>query len=422
MFKFIHAADIHIDSPLHKLDAYEGAPVERIRQAARSAFENMISLAIDRQVSFVLISGDLYDGDWKDYNTGLYFISQMRRLRDAKIPVFIIAGNHDAASIITKSLKIPDGVTIFSSKTPETIELAHPQVAIHGQSFATPAITNNLSADYPPPQPGCYNIGMLHTGVAGKEGHAPYAPCSLDGLSSKGYNYWALGHVHKREVLKENPVIVFPGNVQGRHIRETGAKGCLLVTVSENDKTTLEFMPLDVVRWFVLPLDASGAENCYEIIDRCRQAIDDLMHQNPGLALVVRLIISGETTAHDDLIFRIEHWKNEIRAAASDISDESVWIEKIKILTRSPAAENPADTAGGPFRQLSEIIDELLKNPESLSLLADTELSALESKLPPELKDGDDPLQIMDSQWLSDLLKQVKPLLTKRLVKKGVAE
>ena len=115
MFKFLHAADIHLDSPLHKLDHYEGAPVEEIRQATRRAFENLINLAIVEKVAFVLLTGDLYDGDWKDYNTGLYFASQMSKLREAGIPVYIIAGNHDAASKITKTLKLPEGIKIFSA-------------------------------------------------------------------------------------------------------------------------------------------------------------------------------------------------------------------------------------------------------------------------------------------------------------------
>lgn len=254
MFKFIHAADIHLDSPLHKLDYYEGAPVNEIRQATRGAFENLVYLAISEGVAFILLVGDLYDGDWKDYNTGLYFVSQMRKLREAQIPVFIIAGNHDAASKITKNLRLPDGVEIFPSQAPKTIQMDNPDVAIHGQSFSSPSIKKDLSANYPSAIPGCFNIGMLHTCATGKEGHEPYAPCTIDGLTSKGYDYWALGHVHNRGILKDDPLIVFPGNIQGRHIRETGPKGCMLVSVEDDGMPALEFKPLDVIRWFILVL------------------------------------------------------------------------------------------------------------------------------------------------------------------------
>lgn len=422
MFTFIHAADIHLDSPLHKLDKYEGAPVHRIRQATRAAFENLINLAIDQQVSFVLLSGDLYDGDWKDYNTGLYFVSLMRRLRDAQIPVFIIAGNHDAASKITKNMKLPENVTVFSSKTPETIRIDNLKVAIHGQSFPSPAIKKDLSAEYPLAMPGFFNIGMLHTCLSGKEGHAPYAPCTLDGLTSKGYDYWALGHVHMHEVLKNDPLIVFPGNIQGRHIRETGVKGCLLVRVPDNRKPDIVFIPVDVIRWFELKLDASDTESGYEIIEKFNERLENLIAENPGVPMVLRVIVSGDTTAHMDLISKMEHWKNEIRGAAADLSNESVWIEKIKLHTRLPVSDTSFDIADGPVRELFAVIDELQNHPENRIHLAEDVLSILDLKLPPELKEGDDPLLLLDPDWLSNILTEVMPLLVQRLRQKGASE
>jgi DNA repair protein SbcD/Mre11 len=231
MFKFIHAADIHLDSPMRKLDYYEGVPVEKFRQATRRAFENLIQLAISESVAFVVIAGDLYDGDWKDYNTGLYLVSQMSRLRDAGISVFIVTGNHDAASNITKTLRFPDNVKIFPSDKPATFQMENLKVAIHGQSFASPAVKKDLASDYPKPIEGYYNIGLLHTCATGRAGHEPYAPCSPEDLKNKGYDYWALGHVHNHEVIEKYPPIVFSGNIQGRHPRETGPKGCVMVTV-----------------------------------------------------------------------------------------------------------------------------------------------------------------------------------------------
>jgi DNA repair exonuclease SbcCD nuclease subunit len=108
MIRFLHAADIHLDSPLTGLERYEGAPVEELRGATRRALENLVELAIERELDFVLIAGDLYDGDWKDHNTGLFFVDRMNRLREAAIPVVIISGNHDAANRMTRSLRRPD--------------------------------------------------------------------------------------------------------------------------------------------------------------------------------------------------------------------------------------------------------------------------------------------------------------------------
>src|SRR5271166_4274433 len=193
---FIHAADIHLDSPLKGLERYENAPVERIRGATRRAFTRLIDLAIEKRVEFVLIAGDLYDGDWRDYNTGLYLTRQLGRLRDMGIRVFIIAGNHDAANKMTRTLRLPDNVRLLAHDRPETVRLDDLGIAIHGQSFAKAAVVENLAAAYPAPLSGCINIGLLHTALSGADGHERYAPCTLEELRGRSYDYWALGHVH----------------------------------------------------------------------------------------------------------------------------------------------------------------------------------------------------------------------------------
>ena len=173
MFKFIHSADIHLDSSLHGLERYEGAPVDEIRGATRRAFDNLIELSTDEEVAFVLLVGDLYDGDWKDYNTGLYFVERMGRLREAGIRVLIVMGNHDAASQITKLLRLPDNVTLFSTRHPEQVILEDLNVAIYGQGFATRAVTDDLSQAYPQGDPQLFNIGLLHNCLDGKPGQEP---------------------------------------------------------------------------------------------------------------------------------------------------------------------------------------------------------------------------------------------------------
>lgn len=267
-FSFIHAADIHLDSALHGLERYEGAPVDEIRSATRRAFDNLIDLAIDEEVAFVSLAGDLYDGDWKDYNTGLYFVNRMNRLHVGGIRVFIVAGNHDAASQITKHLRLPDNVTLFSTKQPEQVVLEDLGVAIYGQGFPTRAVIDDITQAYPQGDPHLFNIGLLHTCLDGKPGHEPYAPCTVDGLRSKGYQYWALGHVHKREVISEDPWIVFPGNIQGRHARELDPKGCTLVTVEEGEVVNVEHRDLDVFRWSRCELDVSSSETADDVYEQ----------------------------------------------------------------------------------------------------------------------------------------------------------
>ena len=246
---FLHAADIHLDSPLKGLEQYENAPVGRIRGATRRAFTRLIDLAIEKRVDFVLIAGDLYDGAWRDFSTVLYLKKELGRLRDEKIPVFIIAGNHDAANKMTRGLTLPDNVQLLSHDRPQSVRLKDLDVAIHGQSFAKEAVTENLAASYPAPVSGSFNIGLLHTGLGGAEGHERYAPCTIEELRLRGYDYWALGHIHIRNVVCQDPPIVFAGNVQGRHIRETGPKGCLITTIHSDGSVEQDFHRLDQVRW-----------------------------------------------------------------------------------------------------------------------------------------------------------------------------
>ncbi len=417
MFSFIHAADIHLDSPLYKLDHYEGAPVEELRQATRRAFENLVDLAIAKGVDFVLIAGDLYDGDWKDYNSGLFFVSQMSRLRKADISAYIVAGNHDAASKITKTLRLPEGVELLPAKKATTLRLDKIGVAIHGQSFATPAVRENLSVDYPSPLPGCFNIGILHTCVTGREGHESYAPCKIEELSSKGYDYWALGHVHQQEILLDNPHIVFPGNIQGRNIRETGPKGCMLVSVNDTGQAGVEFQTLDVIRWTKIEVDASDTENGYELVDLIGRQLEERLDKNDGMPLVARIEISGASKAHNELSSDFERWANEIRSNAIDISGGRTWIEKVKVRTTPPMDGETIESDGGPVEELIQCINEFASEPERLKTLG-MSLADLASKLPRELREGPEGITLDNHEWLAEVLEQVRPMLLSRLLRK----
>jgi len=330
-FRFLHAADIHLDSPLHGLSRYEGLPEQDIRGATRAAFDNLVRTAIDEAVDFVLIAGDLFDGEWRDMGTGLYFARAIGRLDQDGIPVFLLAGNHDAESVITRSIPWPPNVRLFGTKRPETHTLADLRVAIHGQSFPTPAVTDNLVLSYPEAVPHHFNIGMLHTALAGRQGHAAYAPCSLDDLRSKRYDYWALGHVHEYEIVCEEPHVVFPGNTQGRTIRETGAKGAVIVTVEDARVTAVERVELDVLRWAVVEVDCT---------DATADAVSALMraallaawrNSASGLPLVARVALTGRTSDAGSMHDRGGSLRDDARAVAASISPD-LFIEKVKVL------------------------------------------------------------------------------------------
>lgn len=414
---FLHAADIHLDSPLLKLDRYEGAPVEDLRGATRRAFENLVRLALDRHVDFVLISGDLYDGDWKDYNTGLYFMARMARLREAEIPVFLIAGNHDAASKMTKTLRLPDNVRFLSTDKPETVRLDHLGVALHGQGFGTPSVTKDISLGYPEALSGYFNIGMLHTCLTGREGHAPYAPCSVEGLRSRGYDYWALGHVHQREIIGEESPMVFPGNIQGRHIRETGPKGCMLVTVGDGVPPLPEFRPLDVVRWERCEIDASETSGESDVADLIYSRFEALLDHNEDLPLVVRVEITGACGAHAELTSDPERWINEVRSLALDAGGGRIWVEKVKLRTTPPPGKRGEPT-DGPVGELLRFFDEIRSDPERLQTFG-ASLDDLWNRLPKELRTEEKIIAPDDPEWLASVLEQVRPMLLRRLMSGG---
>ena len=233
-FRFLHTADIHLDSPLRSLAMRDPEIAETIGNATRQAFQRTIDLCLDEKLDALMIAGDLYDGDLKSMKTAIFFGTQMRRLADAGVRVFIVRGNHDAESRITKQLSLPSNVHVFSGRA-EAVEIEDKGVAVHGVSFADPAAPESLLPKFKAPLPDLINIGLLHTSLAGAEGHDTYAPCSLKDLFDHGFDYWALGHIHKRQVAAEGRrLAVMPGIPQGRHIGEDGLKSVTLATVGEN--------------------------------------------------------------------------------------------------------------------------------------------------------------------------------------------
>jgi len=414
MLKFIHAADPHLHSPLRGLERYDGAPKDELRVATRQAFIALVDLALEESVDLLLIAGDLYDGSLRDFNAGLFFIGQMNRLREAGIPVVLIAGNHDAANKMTRSLKLPDNVTRLDHERPQSKLFEGLGVAVHGQSFAKQAVTENLSTAYPKAAAGLFNIGLLHTCLAGREGHERYAPCSIEGLLTKGYDYWALGHVHEREVFAEEPYIAFAGNLQGRHIREQGAKGCLLVTVGDDHRAKVEFRALDVVRWQRVRVDASTTANLDEALEAIGAVLDAASRECEGRTLAARVELAGASPAHGLFAAHRQRLTSEIRALASGIDSGHVWIEKV-VLATAPLGQ-PSANLDGPIGTLRRLLAELRADPSRIREFA--ELDELASRVPAEVTERDS-LRFDDPAWLASILEESEPLLVERLRGKG---
>lgn len=406
MFRFIHAADLHLDSPLLGLERYAGAPVEAMRSATRRALENLVQLALDRRVDFVVIAGDLYDGDWKDYHTGLFFSQQMGRLAAAEIPVVMIAGNHDAASRMTRSLRLPEHVELLPpgrAATAQNPRLRSLGVAVHGRSFAEAAETQNMVPEYPAAVPGVYNIGLLHSSLVGTEGHDPYAPCSLDDLRSKNYDYWALGHIHLRAIMSQDPWVVYSGNTQGRHVRECGAKGCYLVTVNDFGVATLEFEPLDVIRWEVCRLAVDELESLEELYTAFAQQLRHWRKQHPGFPLALRVVLSGVCSFQATLLADEERVTQELRAVANDVAPGELWLEKVQIKSTALTDEGSPRLGEGPVAAIREYVQQLPNRSEELALLL-TELADLKRKLPHEVLESLGDFLRADSPEVTDWL------------------
>jgi DNA repair protein SbcD/Mre11 len=416
--KFLHAADIHLDSPLKGLDQYEGAPVDEIRGATRRAFENLIETALLESVDFCLIAGDLYDGDWLDYNTGRFFVRQMSRLREADIPVYIVAGNHDAQSRMTRNLRLPENVSLLPSDEPASIPVPGTDVIVHGQSYSQQAESRNLATGYPAPVSGAFNIGLLHTNVGDRPEHGNYAACSLTQLHDRQYDYWALGHVHNAVNLSVNPWIVYPGNIQGRHIRETGPKGCRIVHVENNRVVTCEHRDLDVLRWEHLTVDATELTTATDV---CNHAIGegvDVLSRVGDCLLALRIDITGATDAHEELVGNSEQMRNNILAGLIDVGVGRIWVEKIRFRTERTHDLSAIEEGDHAIGELLRFIRDTSEDGNELEAMAHI-FEDLDSKLPAEMKDAVDGIRLTDPDFLLESLDSVRDMLLNR-IRRGV--
>lgn len=418
--KFVHTADIHLDSPLRGLSTYPDAPVERLRTATRDAFHNLVSRAIDDQVDFMVIAGDVYDGDWKDFNTGLFFVRQMGRLRQAGIPVYLLYGNHDAESEMTRGLELPDNVHVFSSRKAETFRIEDLKVALHGRSFKVAATTENLVPGYPEPVRGWLNLGVLHTALEGNSEHATYAPCSIAELQVKGYQYWALGHVHEHWVQRGDVTIAYPGNLQGRHIRELGVHGALLVSAEDGEITEVDRLEVDVLRWHALEIDISAVADLRSAVSLVGRAMEQLLESTPKeLPLAVRVAFKGQSAAHAELVIDEGQLRQEVIAQAVALDADRIWVEKVRVT--SEALSTPTslseDETQGTLVELESLALSAQDDPDFVRSLQ-SDWQAILEKIPHEALQASPELSALrqdPNAQVADRIRQATPLLMARV-------
>jgi DNA repair exonuclease SbcCD nuclease subunit len=419
--RFLHAADVHLDAQLKGLAAREDAPVDQLQRATREAFRQLVSLALLEAVDFVIIAGDLFDRGWADTRTWLWAKKELQRLETAGIPVYLIRGNHDSLGDGGQRLTWPANVHEFRGDRPETKRIETLRVSLHGQSFSSRAVTEDLAAAYPEATPGDFNIGLLHTSLTGDAVHATYAPTTPETLKLKGYDYWALGHIHTfQRVHEEGPAIIFPGCTQGRHVNEPGVKGCVIVDVRPDGELAVEFHALDVLRWAQVTVSLQPDDGRDELIARVQSALGEQQARSDGRPLAVRLLLRGATACHHWLASDagLPECRAEIDSVALGLGD--VWIERVDIRS-SP----PVDVA--LLKQGTDLLGELLRDLERLQSATDEELAALASpaieplhaRVRGELASAESPFG--QSEQVRGWLEQAQGLIVEALGQEGAA-
>ncbi|MCY4460957.1 MAG: DNA repair exonuclease [Albidovulum sp.] len=352
-FRFIHTADVHLDSPLRSLALKNEELADLIRNCSRDAFENIVEQSIELKVDALIVAGDLFDGEVRSMKTAAFVSNQMRRLNSAGIQVFMVKGNHDAESKIATQIPMPDNVHIFSGRS-VTRRVEEAGIAIHGVSFPGRHIAESLLPRFPRPVDDFFNIGVLHTSLGGSAGHDAYAPCSENDLAALGYDYWALGHIHKRSVANEHPYIVMPGIPQGRDIGESGPKSATLVEVS-NGKATIGEIAAAKAEFVLVPVNVAAISDWEQLLSILLEKLSEAGRNAVAPTVVARIALEGASPLH----WRIRTGRDILHEQLEEevSSMDGIWIEKIETRTMP---SNPESDAADP-------IDELLNHLRSLS-------------------------------------------------------
>ncbi|WHY02013.1 DNA repair exonuclease [Neobacillus sp. DY30] len=287
---FIHAADLHLDSPMVGLKQLPANILLRVRESTFTALRKLTAAAIDHNVDFVILAGDLFDGEDRSLRAQSRFRNEMQKLSQKDIPVYVIHGNHDHISGSWVNLDMPSNVHVFGSEV--EMKVFHSKrgdtVHLYGFSYLQRHIFDKRIDDYQKQDPADFHIGILHGNEGGGTEHDNYAPFSIKDLLEKEFDYWALGHIHKQTILSETPPIIYPGNLQGRNKKEIGVKGCYLITLDEF-KTNKEFIETSDVLWEEVTVDVSSAQSFQEIFQICQLTIERLRKAGTGILLTLNL-------------------------------------------------------------------------------------------------------------------------------------
>lgn len=373
-FKFIHTADLHLDSPFVGISHMDEAIASELREATFQTFERILDICVDQHVDFLLIAGDIYNGRERSLRAQICFRDGLKRLSDAGISAFVVHGNHDPLDSWSATLSWPERIHIFGGKEVECVPVERqgkPIAHVYGISYPTQEVRRNLAREFRRADERAFAIGLLHCNLGENTGHEPYAPCTAEDLIQTGMDYWALGHVHNRALISlERPVIVYPGNPQGCNVREPKARGCYLVEVGADDHSTMNFIAVDTIRWFWESLSVEGINDEEELV----RALDDLCRalrdQAEGRPAVCRITLEGRGAMHRRLIQPgfVDDLVRLVRESEGN-QDPFVWLERIEVNTRSVVDLQGRRLGQDFLADLLRLIDEYRSNPELLDSL-----------------------------------------------------
>ncbi|GAA0471122.1 DNA repair exonuclease [Alkalibacillus silvisoli] len=399
--RFLHSADLHLDSPYKGMRNLPDNILKDVKASTFKAFERLIKLAIEEQVDFVLLVGDLFDQESASLKSLVALKEGLVKLEQFDIKVYISFGNHDYQLLNKVDLSFPSNTYVFRSEevTSFPFEKDGEVLAyIHGFSYENRAVTESKVNEYFPHDQNCFQIATLHGSLKTNQEHDQYAPFLLEELKTKPFDYWGLGHIHKREILSHNPYIVYPGNIQSRHIKETGERGCYVVDLSKS-QTQLDFHPVHDILFLEEALTLTHCQRFDDLIEALNVYKDQLRNQSGKTW--VRLTITVQET--------LLHYKEELVHLLNEVEVEKehwIWIQGLNL-------ERVVQYDRKQLKQSNQFVGEVVK-------LSDEQLG-IESYLSDLINNRHFKQQVgsFSASELTDIKQEAEQLVIEKLLKDG---
>ncbi len=415
--KFVHAADLHLDTPFKGLSNWNSALASRLKEATFRSFQNIIDLCLEEDVDFLLIAGDIFDSEDRSLAAQIKFNNELKRLTDNEIEVYFVCGNHDPLNSWLDALQFPEGAARFDASHPERKTFnkkGSPLADIYGVSYRDRGVSENLARRFESENSAApFSIALLHGTVGSSGTHENYAPFSTEDVLNKKFDYWALGHIHQRRVVRAaEPAIVYPGNPQGRDFGETGERGCYLVDMEAGHDPQLRFIPTQQIRFEEVSVPLAGEKTIDELMTSIDEAQSALVQYDANCSYILRLTLEGRTPLHHVLF---EPGKiDELLEAVNEDSLQNnpfIWIDRIRLRTQPEVDTEGLKKSDNFAAALLKTIEDYGRKPQALDrLLDDIVKNEMSNDVRRRLGD-------LSSEDREDILEQAKWMLLNQLLK-----